>query len=73
MGLFLLRDQNGVVDKPQMGLKTGGNQGVGQTGNAAGKTTSVGISVRAFKGEEVKLQGRIVWWLEVINHNAAFS
>jgi hypothetical protein len=43
-----------------MGLKTGSSQGMGQTGNAAGKTASVGISVWAFTGEEVKLQGRVV-------------
>src|SRR5262245_4432310 len=71
--ICLLRDQTGVADKPQMGLKTGSSQSVSQTRNAAGKTASVGIGVRACTGEEGKQQGRIIWWFEAMQHNAAFS
>ena len=52
--------QLGVAHKPQMGLKPGVGNGLSQAGHPAGNATCLGIGVRAFKRENVKLHGTVL-------------
>jgi hypothetical protein len=45
-----------IADKPQMGLETGLGKGFAQASNTACNATRLGIAVRAFKAEDVKLR-----------------
>ena len=45
-----------IADKPEMGLETGLGKGFAQASNTACNATRLGITVRAFKAEDVKLR-----------------
>jgi hypothetical protein len=47
----------GVADEPQMGLKIGLGQGLGQPAHARGNAAGPGVGIRALERQHVKLHG----------------
>jgi hypothetical protein len=50
----------GIAHKPEMGLKAGRGEGLTQASDTAGNAPSLGIPVRAFKAEDVKLHNVVL-------------
>jgi hypothetical protein len=57
----------GIAHKPEMSLKAGRGEGLTQASDTAGNAPSLGIPVRAFKAEDVKLHNVVL--LRNFNHN----